>query len=222
MKITEQLLSKWGACGDGKRTFTQKFPEGAEYAAVIAACDEEGYQGYRNWIFNRAFQHLEAKEIVEAEKALIPVAIEQGLKILEEQDVKDTDSISKESEARLAASGNRSRLAASGDDSQLAASGDDSQLAASGDDSRLAASGYYSQLAASGDDSRLAASGKNSIVSSSGLGSTFKLGEGGCAAIPYRDAQEKVRFAVAYVGENVQADTWYQVNATGEFIKVEE
>ena len=212
MKITEQLLSTWGACGDGKRTFTQKFPEGAEYAAVIAACDDEGHQDYRDWIFNRAFQHLEAKEIVEAEKARIPVVVEQGLKILDEQELKDTDSISKESEARLAASGDDSRLAASGNRSRLAASGDDSRLAASGDDSQLAASGYYS---------RLAASGENSIVASAGLGSTFKLGKSGCAAIPYRDGNGKVRFANAYVDENIEADTWYRVNAKGEFIKVE-
>ncbi|MCH7333463.1 hypothetical protein [Acinetobacter modestus] len=251
MKITEQLLSTWGACSDGKHTFTSKFPEGAEYAAVIEACDEDGHQDYRDWIFTRAFQHLEAKEVVEAETVLLPKVIAKGLEPLAslDQETKSTDTISKDSEARLAASGDDSRLAASGDDSQLAASGDDSQLAASGNDSRLAASGYYSQLAASGNrsqlaasgnhsrlaasgnrsqlaasgnHSRLAASGKNSIIACSGIGSTFSLAEGGCAAVPYSDEKEKVRFAVAYVGENVEADTWYQVNAQGEFIKVEE
>ncbi|MCH7392443.1 hypothetical protein MMP63_17910, partial [Acinetobacter dispersus] len=168
MKITEELLKQWGACSDGKSTFTQKFPQGAEYAAVIAACDEDGHQDYRDWIFNRAFQHLEAKEIVDAEKVRIPVVIEQGLKILEEQDLKATDSISKESEARLAASGNRSRLAASGNRSRLAASGNRSQLAASGYYSRLAASGNRSQLAASGNRSQLAASGDDSRLAASG------------------------------------------------------
>ncbi|ENX00853.1 hypothetical protein F900_01837 [Acinetobacter modestus] len=59
------------------------------------------------------------------------------------------------------------------------------------------------------------------MIASSGLGSHFSLGQGGCAAFPYRDEQNKVRFAVAYVGENVEANTWYQVNAQGEFIKVE-
>ncbi|MGM7379586.1 hypothetical protein ACOI3H_18995, partial [Acinetobacter baumannii] len=95
----------------------------------------------------------------------------------------------------------------------LAASGDDSRLAASGDDSRLAASGFNSQLAASGD---------NSIVASSGLGATFKIGKRGCAAIAYCDEQDRIRFAVAYEGENVEANTLYRVNEKGEFIKVEE
>ncbi|EPB5704844.1 hypothetical protein ACRQLW_002774, partial [Acinetobacter baumannii] len=160
MKITEQLLTQWGACSDGKRTFTQKFPEGAEYKEVIAACDEDGHRDYRNWIFNHAFQHLEASEIVQAEADLLPKEIEKGLEplnLLESAESKD--AISKEDSSQLAASGRYSQLAASGDDSQLAASGRYSQLAASGDDSQLAASGYNSQLAASGRYSQLAASG---------------------------------------------------------------
>ncbi|HAV6206241.1 TPA: hypothetical protein JI303_13140 [Acinetobacter baumannii] len=213
MKITEQLLTQWGACSDGKRTFTQKFPEGAEYKEVIAACDEDGHRDYRNWIFNHAFQHLEASEIVQAEADLLPKEIEKGLEPLNLlESAESTDTISKEDSSRLAASGYNSRLAASGRYSQLAASGDDSRLAASGYNSRLAASGYNSQLAASGE---------NSIVACSGLDSTFNVGKGGCVAIAYRDAQDKVRFAVAYEGENVKADTWYRVNAEGEFIEVE-
>ncbi|HHP6318837.1 TPA: hypothetical protein ACSE3L_001461 [Acinetobacter baumannii] len=260
MKITEQLLTQWGACSDGKRTFTQKFPEGAEYKEVIAACDEDGHRDYRTWIFNHAFQHLVASEIVEAETDLVPKEIEKGLEplqLLDSTETKNTDTISKEASSRLAASGFNSRLAASGfnsrlaasgrysqlaasgDDSQLAASGRYSQLAASGDDSRLAASGFNSQLAASGDDSQLAASGddsrlaasgrysqlaasgENSVIASSGLDSTFQIGKGGCAAIAYQDEQEKIRFAVAYEGENVKANTWYKVNAKGEFVEVE-
>ncbi|HFF4938120.1 TPA: hypothetical protein ACGDLC_000246 [Acinetobacter baumannii] len=233
MKITEQLLTQWGACSDGKRTFTQKFPEGAEYKEVIAACDEDGHRDYRTWIFNHAFQHLVASEIVEAETDLVPKEIEKGLEplqLLDSTETKNTDTISKEASSQLAASGRYSQLAASGRYSQLAASGDDSRLAASGFNSQLAASGDDSQLAASGDDSRLAASGRysqlaasgeNSVIASSGLDSTFQIGKGGCAAIAYQDEQEKIRFAVAYEGENVKANTWYKVNAKGEFVEVE-
>ncbi|EPQ0376731.1 hypothetical protein N0N83_001674 [Acinetobacter baumannii] len=224
MKITEQLLTQWGACSDGKRTFTQKFPEGAEYKEVIAACDEDGHRDYRTWIFNHAFQHLVASEIVEAETDLVPKEIEKGLEplqLLDSTETKNTDTISKEASSRLAASGDDSRLAASGFNSRLAASGRYSQLAASGRYSQLAASGDDSRLAASGFNSRLAASGENSVIASSGLDSTFQIGKGGCAAIAYQDEQEKIRFAVAYEGENVKANTWYKVNAKGEFVEVE-
>ncbi|MGM7393182.1 hypothetical protein ACOI3N_15725, partial [Acinetobacter baumannii] len=171
MKITEQLLAQWGACSDGKRTFTQKFPEGAEYKEVIAACDEDGHRDYRNWIFTRAFQHLEASEIVEAETNLVPNEIEKGLaplQLLDSTERKDTDTISKEDNSQLAASGRYSQLAASGFNSRLAASGFNSRLAASGRYSQLAASGFNSQLAASGDDSQLAASGDDSQLAASG------------------------------------------------------
>ncbi|HAV3873177.1 TPA: hypothetical protein JIF08_001153, partial [Acinetobacter baumannii] len=105
MKITVQLLTQWGACSDGKRTFTQKFPEGAEYKEVIAACDEDGHRDYRNWIFNHAFQHLEASEIVQAEADLLPKEIEKGLEPLNLlESAESTDTISKEDSSRLAAS----------------------------------------------------------------------------------------------------------------------
>ena len=197
MKITIEQLKKWDACSDGQEYFAGKFPDGADYANVIAACTEDDEESYHTWLFRRVFEHVEVKELVAVEKAQIPVYEKKGLEplaLLDQKELKDTDTVSKEREA------------------QLAASGDSSQLAASGDNSRLAASGYCSQLAASGE---------NSIIASSGLDSKFSLGTGGCAAIPYRDENKKVRFAVAYVGENIKADTWYQVNAKGEFVEVE-
>ena len=123
-------------------------------------------------------------------------------------------------DSRLAASGNASRLAASGDASQLAASGDASRLAASGNDSRLAASGYASQLAASGDDSQLAASGYASVAVSAGLRSRAKAGKNGAIALTWHDGTRK-RIVVGYVGEGIEADTWYQVNDAGELVKVD-
>ncbi len=206
MKITIEQLRKWDACSGGQEYFTGKFPDGADYANVIAACTKDGEESYHTWLFHRVFEHMEVKELVAVEKAQIPVYEKKGLEplaLLDQKELKDTDTVSKEREAQLVTSGNSSQLAASGNSSRLAASGDDSQLAASG---------YYSQLAASGE---------NSIIASSGLGSKFSLGTGGCAAIPYRDENKKVRFAVAYVGENIKADTWYQVNAKGEFVEVE-
>ena len=190
MKITLELLQNWGACSGGKDYFAEKFPNGADYAAVLTQCDLDDKEDYHQWLFYNAFSHLDAKElgeIAQSEAAQISGYVQKGLEPLAllEQELKDTDTVSKDHEARLAASGD------------------------------------YSQLAASGDYSRLAASGENSVIASSGLDSTFSLGQGGCAAIPYRDENKKVRFAVAYVGENIEADTLYEVNTAGEFVEVE-
>ncbi len=121
--------------------------------------------------------------------------------------------------SRLAASGYDSRLAASGYASTLAASGYDSRLAASGDASTLAASGDASTLAASGDASTLAASGYDSVVAAAGIGATVSLGANGCAAVAYYDGK-RFRFALAYVGENVEAGKRYRVNSSGQFEEV--
>jgi hypothetical protein len=121
-------------------------------------------------------------------------------------------------DSKLAASGNASKLAASGDDSQLAASGNDSKLAASGYASKLAASGDASQLAASGDASKLAASGNASVVLAAGYRSVAKAGPNGALALAWWDGK-RPRIVVGYVGEGIEADTFYRVNERGELAK---
>jgi hypothetical protein len=34
------------------------------------------------------------------------------------------------------------------------------------------------------------------------------------------ESEKRYRVSVGYVGENIKADTWYEVNATGEFVEV--
>ena len=96
---------------------------------------------------------------------------------------------------------------------------DYSRNSSSGDDSGNSSSGNYSRNSSSGDDSRNSATGDNSVIASAGLNSTFMVGKGGCAAIAYYDGS-RVRFAIAYEGENVRADVWYSVNDKGEFVEV--
>ena len=79
--------------------------------------------------------------------------------------------------------------------------------------------GYASRLAASGDASTLAASGYDSVVAAAGIGATVSLGANGCAAVAYYDGK-RFRFALAYVGENVEAGKRYRVNSSGQFEEV--
>ena len=96
---------------------------------------------------------------------------------------------------------------------------------ASGNHSRLAASGHYSQLAASGDRSRLAASGDDSRLAASGECSTVmgafcsraKAGPNGAIALAWHDGT-RPRIAVGYVGEGLEADTWYRLDDNGAFV----
>ena len=210
--ITGALLTEWKACISGLTAFTQQFPQGATYADVINRGYELKLYADTQWltreVWTRWFEKPGLCDVeVAADCALIETATAQG-----------ADTVSDKDGSRLAASGNDSRLAASGYDSALAASGNGSTLAASGNGSTLAASGNDSRLAASGYDSRLAASGNDSALAASGNGSRFTLGENGCAAIAYWDGK-RTRFAVAYVGENVEAGKWYRANERGEFVE---
>ena len=119
---------------------------------------------------------------------------------------RNTEKISDEKDAQLAASGYGS---------QLAASGDGSQLAASGYGSKLAASGYGSKLAASGDDCVVMVAGQDGIAKAKN-GSWITLAEW---------AQEEGKFIPIHVvtrkvdGKRIKSDTWYRL-VDGKFAEV--
>ena len=87
---------------------------------------------------------------------------------------------------------------------------------ASGNHSRLAALGEYSRLAASGNYSRLAASGNGSLVMGA-YSSRAKAGPNGAIALAWHDGT-RPRIAVGYVGEGLEADTWYRLDDNGAFV----
>jgi hypothetical protein len=122
-------------------------------------------------------------------------------------------------DSQLAANGDYSLLAASGARSQLAADGAHSQLAASGFNSRLVASGDNSQLAASGDHSQLAAHGAESVVISAAPHCRARTGDNGAIALTWHDGK-RPRISVGYVGEGLEANTWYQLDEQGAFVEI--
>ncbi len=94
----------------------------------------------------------------------------------------------------------------------------ESDLTSSGYVAQIGSSGYVARIGSSGYAARIDATGENAIVAIAGFGSTVVLGAGGCAAVPYHDGA-RTRFAVAYVGENVEAGKRYSVNNLGEFVE---
>ncbi|MCY1240568.1 hypothetical protein D9M72_534230 [compost metagenome] len=55
-----------------------------------------------------------------------------------------------------------------------------------------------------------------------GRESIARAGEGGFIALTWHDEQaDRPRITVGYVGENIDADTWYGVDASGQFVKVD-
>ena len=94
--------------------------------------------------------------------------------------------------------------------------------AASGYSSQLAASGHYSKLAASGDYSKLAASGDSSIAIASATNCRAMAGDLGCIALTrWVAAEKRYRVSVGYVGENIKAGVWYELDSAGAFVEVQ-
>ncbi|MDZ7918492.1 hypothetical protein [Rhodoferax sp.] len=103
------------------------------------------------------------------------------------------------------------RIGASGDYTRIGASGDYTQIGASGDSTQIGASGHYTRINAQGEHSVIACAGKNS---------TARAGANGVMALPWFDeAAQRTRIAVGYVGEDLKADTWYEVKG-GKFVEV--
>ena len=123
-------------------------------------------------------------------------------------------------------SGEFSQIASSGNYTRISNSGSNVEMASVGDYDRIGNSGEYAKIISSGESARIGnvgcyaqieAKGKNSIIAIIDDG-RFKAGEGGAVSVAYFDG-ERTRFAVGYVGENIEADTWYTVNQNGDFIR---
>ena len=119
---------------------------------------------------------------------------------------------------QIASSGNYTQIASSGDSTKIASSGDSTQIASSGTFDKIASSGDSPKIATTGYDAKIQAQGANAVITITGSGMA-KAGDGGVIAIRWHDEQNnRSRIAVGYVGEDLKADTWYEVKK-GKFIE---
>ncbi|EPD3105459.1 protein YdhT, partial [Salmonella enterica] len=105
---------------------------------------------------------------------------------------------------------------------RIGSSGNDARIGSSGYNARIGSAGYNARIGSAGYNARITATGKGSVVACAGNVERIVLGENGCASVPWHDG-ERIRIAVAYVGENgIEANTPYYVNDEGQFVKVED
>ena len=148
--------------------------------------------------------------------------------------------------AKIGSSGDYAKIGSSGDSAQIGSSGDYAQIGSSGDSAQIGSSGDYAQIGSSGDYAKIGSSGDSAKIGSSGdyakidstgedsvvmcagnksrakakVGSWITLAEWEWNDEKNRDVPVCVK--TEYVdGENVKADTWYQLK-NGKFVEVEE
>ncbi len=100
------------------------------------------------------------------------------------------------------------------------------QSAASNTGNRSAASntGYRSAASNTGDYSAAEVSGKESVAASLGIEGRARASAGSAIVLCHRDDEGRlIHIRASKVGENgVEPDTWYQLNAEGEFVEFDE
>ena len=130
--------------------------------------------------------------------------------------------------AQIASGGNRTQISGSGNHTQIASGGDYTQIYSSGYNTKIASSGLntqiyssgnYAKITSGGNHTQIQAQGVNAVIAITGSGMA-KAGDGGVIAIRWHDEQsDRSRIAVGYVGEDLKADTWYEVKK-GRFVEV--
>ncbi|MBQ0241325.1 hypothetical protein J9250_34025, partial [Pseudomonas aeruginosa] len=125
-----------------------------------------------------------------------------------------------------AASNTGDYSAASNTGYQSAASNTGNHSAASntGDYSAASNTGYQSAASNTGNQSAAEVSGKESVAASLGIEGRARASAGSAIVLCHRDDEGRlIHIRASKVGENgVKPDTWYQLNAEGEFVEFDE
>ena len=122
----------------------------------------------------------------------------------------------------------RKQIGSSGDYAQIGSSGDYAKIGSSGDYAKIGSSGDYAQIGSSGYSAQIDSTGEDSVIMCAGNESKAKAKVGSWITLAeWKWSDEKNRnvpvcVKTEYVdGENIKADTWYQLK-NGKFVEVNE
>ena len=121
--------------------------------------------------------------------------------------------------AQIGSSGYSAKIGSSGDFAQIGSSGDFAKIGSSGDSAQIGSSGDFAKIGSTGEYSVIMCTGNSSIAKAK-VGSWITLSEWEWSDEKKRDVPICVK--TEYVdGENIKADTWYQLK-NRKFVEVEE
>ncbi|RQF04422.1 hypothetical protein [Pseudomonas aeruginosa] len=120
--------------------------------------------------------------------------------------------------------GDYSAASNTGNRSAASNTGDYSAASNTGDYSAASNTGNRSAASNTGDYSAAEVSGKESVAASLGIEGRARASAGSAIVLCHRDDEGRlIHIRASKVGENgVEPDTWYQLNAEGEFVEFDE
>ena len=130
--------------------------------------------------------------------------------------------------AQIGSSGRYAQIGSSGDYAHIGSSGDSAQIGSSGDYAQIGSSGDYAQIGSSGYSAKIDSTGEDSVIMCAGDSSKAKAKAGSWITLAEWELSDEKKHYVPvcvkteYVdGENIKADTWYQLK-NGKFVEVNE
>ena len=121
--------------------------------------------------------------------------------------------------AQIGSSGDYAKIGSSGYYTKIGSSGDYAKIGSSGYSAQIGSNGYYAKIDSTGEDSVIMCAGGNSKAKAK-IGSWITLAEWKWSDDKHRNVPVCVK--TEYVdGENIKADTWYQLR-NGKFVEVDE
>ena len=130
--------------------------------------------------------------------------------------------------AQIGSSGDSAKIGSSGDYAQIGSSGDYAQIGSSGDSAKIGSSGDSAQIGSSGNYAQIDSTGEDSVIMCASNSSRAKAKVGSWITLAeWKWSYEKKRDVPVYVkteyvdGENIKADTWYQLK-NRKFVEVTE
>ena len=130
--------------------------------------------------------------------------------------------------AQIGSSGYSAQIGSSGDSAKIGSSGDSAQIGSSGDYAKIGSSGDSAKIGSSGDSAQIDSTGEDSVIMCAGDKSKAKAKVGSWITLAewkWNDEKNRnvpVCVKTEYVdGENIKADTWYQLK-NGNFVEVNE
>ncbi|MFK1194763.1 hypothetical protein ACIUYC_25730 [Pseudomonas aeruginosa] len=120
--------------------------------------------------------------------------------------------------------GHQSAASNTGNRSAASNTGNYSAASNTGDYSAASNTGYQSAASNTGYQSAAEVSGKESVAASLGIEGRARASAGSAIVLCHRDDEGRlIHIRASKVGENgVEPDTWYQLNAEGEFVEFDE
>jgi len=232
LQVTEAKLIDWSACASGKNWFLEKFPQGGMFGDVYRALLDDRRYDDGNWLVEKVFSQLDAKTKTEQ---LVSIAGADKAKI--ERQVKECGGKKEESAttgylanaattgegANAATTGDRANAVTTGEGANAATTGNRANAATTGEGANAVTTGEGANAATTGYRANAATTGEHAVSAALGIEGKAKAGFGGAIVLCHRNnSGELIHIRASKVGENgVKADTWYSLDASGEFVEVD-